>query len=567
MKRIFLYITLLTSLLTGCYDNEGKNDFDTALPDVSITIPGDAYSASVGGTITIDPVVKTDISENDLEYRWEVLGDSLNSENHRAFFPLVDSLQQGKRLVYQAKFDNNITILNNPYTCRLHVIQKSTGRDFYSANTFTITISGTTGLMILHGDDTSSDIGILSAKTFTPMSLKEPDTASVVPNVYSNSNGHRLNGAPKSITQAVTNYLTTYAAYYPTINDRAGKILAQTDKTTEWIDRESFNRLGDWNYMFYGEGNEKQNSGEPGGIFAYQLYIFAFDGGSIFGVSPLQQKQFLFPECTPETQFPDGNTYSFAPVYINTHDTYYPGMLWTNSVNGDKSKKGFVGLRLPRPGYITRYGVLLDTKNDNVVFNPGDMKADLIHMGHDNRGHVLAVLRGDADNAQFAGKIFAVDMQPSGTATANSATPYSGIGKYMYDLSGFTNINNAISFEFGATQNQCYYATSTVVYRYSLDAGNVTQPEALGMVDGSAWNPDGEITMMKLLDTSTDNTPTRDYNGTTLMVATYSNGNATLWALHLDAMSGRINTVEKFDASTVPGWKFDKIKDVYIKAM
>lgn len=179
--------------------------------------------ASIGGTITIDPVVETDISESDLEYRWEVLGDSLNGEGHRAFFPLVDSLRQGKRLIYQGKFDSNITMLNSPYTCRLHVIQKSTGRDFYSANTFTITISGITGLMILHGDDDSCDIGILDAKTFTPMTLAEPDTPSVVPNLYSGNNGRNIDGKPKSITQAVTYSLMAYAAYYTTINERGGK--------------------------------------------------------------------------------------------------------------------------------------------------------------------------------------------------------------------------------------------------------------------------------------------------------------------------------------------------------
>lgn len=567
MKKVFLYIVLFALVVTSCYDNQDSNDFDTALPDVSIMIPGDAFSTSIGGTITIDPVVETDISESDLEYRWEVLGDSLNGEGHRAFFPLVDSLRQGKRLIYQGKFDSNITMLNSPYTCRLHVIQKSTGRDFYSANTFTITISGITGLMILHGDDDSCDIGILDAKTFTPMTLAEPDTPSVVPNLYSGNNGRSIDGKPKSITQAVTYSLMAYAAYYTTINERGGKILVQTDKTAEWIDKESFNRIGDWNSVFYGADGEKQNSGKSGGIFAYQIYIFAFDGGSIFGMSPLQQKQFLFPETTPQTKFNDGNTYTFAPVYINTHDKQYTGMLWANSVNGDKSKKGFVGLRMPRPGYIKTYGVLLDSKDDEAAFNPGDMKADLIHMWHDNRGHVLAVLRGDADNVRFAGKIFAIDMYPSGAPIPNSTTPYSGIGQYMYDLSGFVGIDNAISFVFGATKNQCYYATDATVWRYSLDAGAALQPEVLGMVDGSAWKPDGEITMMKLLDTSTDFTPTRDQDGSTLIVATYANGNATLWALHLDAMSGRINTAEKFDASTVPGWKFDKIKDVYIKAM
>ena len=60
-----------------------------------------------------------------------------------------------------------------------------TGRNFYSTNTFTITIAGITGLLVLHGDDASSDIGILEAEEFTPSANSLPASPSAVTDMYS----------------------------------------------------------------------------------------------------------------------------------------------------------------------------------------------------------------------------------------------------------------------------------------------------------------------------------------------------------------------------------------------
>ena len=122
---------MLVMALTSCYDDKGGNDFNSAMPDVSISIPESAYSGKIGDVINIDPVITTDIPETDLEYHWEVNGARSNSYNRSTFVDLVDSAKQARQLQYVCHLDSNITNLSKSYSCRLRVHQKSTGRDFY----------------------------------------------------------------------------------------------------------------------------------------------------------------------------------------------------------------------------------------------------------------------------------------------------------------------------------------------------------------------------------------------------------------------------------------------------
>ena len=565
--NVKLLLSLFIPLLMGsCYNDMGGNDFDTVLPDVSIVIPAEAYSTGIGSQITIVPEIKTDIDTTDLKYYWEVRSDSTNERGSKIFRSLVPDSQQGKILHYTGKLDANISVLNNSYPCRLRVHQVSTGRDFYSASTFTITLSGITGLMILHGDNSGTEIGMLQDGDFTPAAMSIPATPVVVPDLYSSSNGSKLPGAPLSITQTVTNYISAYGAYYPSLNERCGKILTLSSNGATWINKDGFERLGGWNTAFYAQGSEAVNQNKPKGIFAYQLYLYAFDGTDVFIQSPLQQKYFLFAEVTDSTVYADKNTYTFEPQFITTTGGTYPIMMYANSVNGDKTHKGFFGLRTGNPGYMTRYGMILDSKNDPAVFNPGNMHADIVKMAWDGRRHVLAVLKGVAANVLYPDKFFAVDLNPSATPVAGSVTAYSGIGQYLYNLSALPNIDNAVAFEFGTTSNMCYYAAGSKVYQYNCDAGNIGSPRELGMIDGSSWDPKGTVTMMKMLDNS-QNTPTHNTKEAILMVAAYQGSNAVLWALHMDTMTGRISKAVEYSAATVPDWKFGPIKDIYIKAM
>lgn len=560
MKKTYIFILSTLALFASCFDDKGGNDFDIDMPDVEMIIPEDAYSAAIGEQITITPIVNTTIDESDLEFNWEVLTTSLyNSQGRNYFAPLVNDDAQDKVLNYTCHLDSAVEALNKSYTCRLRAHQKSTGRNFYSTNQFTITIAGVTGLLVLHGDDSQSDIGIIEADEFMPSANSLPDSPKATPDLYSAANdGAKIAGKGKSIVQALQQdfYWGSTSVNY------LYRVFAQTDKTTAWMNSSDLSYYGDWNSMFYLKDDRAVNDNDPKGFTICGNTWLAFDGDDMFMMQANQQPVFLFAEFTSETVCQDGNTFVFDPNITEVSNSGVQYLGYATSVNGDASRKGFVAFSQIYPSSTTMYTSLIDTKSDDVSFTAGDMKADLVKMSTDSREHVMAVLKGDATNATYAGKYFAVDLFPNATAAGESGVQ--DVPQYIYDLSSLTNMSDAIAFEFGSTKNMCYYATSTAIYQYGVDGATLYPAETLGMADGGSLSISGEITMMKFLDSpniSTHNTEP------ILLVATYSGGSSALYALHMDETTGKVLSAVKYDSSNVSGWNFGKIYDVNIKAI
>lgn len=551
-----LFLVCGMALLASCYDDQGGNDFDSVMADVEIVIPQSAYSASLGETITVTPQIKTDIAANDLEYCWEVKGERYNSQGRGFFASLVDSVEQTETLRYVCKLDSNITQLNTSYECRLRVRQKSTGRDFYPADNFTITIEGVTGLMLLYESGDGCDVGILEADEFMPAASSVPDSPITVPALFSTSNdGKTFGGEGVSILQVLGDYVTS-SAY-----DRM-RILVRTEEETYWLDRTDLSIYGDWNAAFYLQGDRKVNDGDPKGYVMQSSWGVAFDGDDVFFSQPAYVAQYLFPTYTPETDCL-GNTFTFQPYFVKVQSgSGIQYMLYASFVNGDASHCGFVGLTNVNTDDIGQYTKLLDTGDDMVAFNPGDMKAELMQMYTDSRVHVVAVLKGKADHPEYAGKYFFVDINP--TASSSGESTYAEVPQCICDMSTFTDINAAESFEFGSTINMCYYATKKAVYRYALDGKSLVAPQPIVMTDGSAINFQGEITMMKMLRSPN---VSRHDDDEILLVATYDGTRSALYALHLDNMTGNVLKRVVYDKDTVEDWEFGKIYDVNIKSL
>lgn len=546
-------VIALVATLTGCYDDKGGNDYDSALPDVVMTIPETAYSAGLGSTITITPDIKTDIPESDLEFIWEANGAVMNSQGRGQFTKLVPDDEQGRVLNYVCHLDSNITEINKSYTCRLHARQKSTGRDFYSQNTFTITIAGLTGLMMLYDDGSQSDIGILQATEFMPAKISIPETPIVTPGMYSiNNGGAKLQGKGKSIVHFIPDWYWRMSDEY--------RIFVQTENDYGVLNYTDLSSTGDWSSMFYLSGDQQMNDGDPKGVIVAGSNLLGYDGDDMFMCTPGSTYPFLFPEVTPETECGDGNSFALAPALqkIGTNGIQYVG--YATAINGDKTKKGFVGFGQIYPKSTTNYMQLLTTGADNVVFNPGDMNADLLYLSANANNHILAVMKGDATNANYAGRLFLVDLDANADPMGSSGRQ--NVPKYLYDLSTLTDISSAFAFTVGTTKNMFYYATPSGVYKYGVDGQTLYPAEKLMMADGSALSITGEVTMMKMLDSpniSTHNTEP------ILLVATYDGSNATLWALHMDETTGLVNSAVRYDASTVDGWQIGRIRDVNIK--
>ena len=554
IKRKYILTAVAACLmLAGCYDDRNGHDYDTVMPDVEMTIPETAYSAGIGSVISITPDVKTSIPETDLQYKWEVRGEMFNEHGREAFLPLVSAEEQGKELRYTCHLDTNITALNKSYTCRLHAKQLSTGRNFYSTNTFTITIAGITGLLVLHGDDASSDIGILEAEEFTPSANSLPASPSAVTDMYSKTNGGRkLQGKGETVVQSISSNL------YNDETKKRCRIYAKTVREVALLNKDDFSYYGDWNSLFYLSGDRQEHKGQPEGYIIAEQDVFAFDGGIVFWMQQSNQYPFLFPTLGENDACADGNCFTYAPQFEEVATSGIQKLMYATTVNG-QTRKGFLGITQTY-SFNPKYVKLLDTKADNVKFNPGDMKADLVVMRTDNREHVRAVLKGEADHPTAAGQFFAVDLWPNAPAKGESA--YVDVPQYFYALENtLTGFSDAIAFEFGESKNMCYYATRDAVYHYGLDGSEVSP---LGKTDGAVLDFGSEITLMKLL--ASPNVTTRN-DKPVLLVATWASGKSALWALHLDIMTGKVLKAVKYDETNVDGWAFGRIADVNIKGL
>lgn len=554
-------VAILSVSMLSCYDDKGGNDFDTTLPDVEIVIPKDAYSGSLGSTISINPIVKTDIDKSDLQYFWEVKGELRNSQQVSCFKSLVTDEQQGESLNYVCKLDSNVTSVNKSYDCRLRVHQKSTGRDFYSSNIFTITIEGISGLMVLYGDDNNCDVGMLCADEFMPQSSSTPEKPIASKGIFSTANnGKKLSGKGLEVYQGIS---TGLSYVQDKVKERM-RILVRTDKETYWLNRADMSIYGDWNEVFYLKGDRRVNDGNPKGFIYDGIYAVAFDGDDVFMAEFTATPSYLFPVFTPDVDF-QGNHLKFAPQLCNVSlatSGNIQRVMYADAVNGDVAHNGFVGINNSNVQNIKSSTFLLDTKGDNVKFNPGDMKAELISMSCDSRAHVIAVLKGKADNSNFAGKYFLADL--NAVADKSGESTFANVPVCLCDLSTQTDIDKSIKFAFGSTINMYYYATPETVYRYGLDGTHIVPATPLVMADGSALGITGEITMMKMLG---QQNVTLHTNDEVLLVATYDGSSSALYALHLDTMTGNVKYKVKYDSSNVENWAFGKIYDVNVKSL
>ena len=566
MKQLYYTIFCLLTLpfLASCYDDEGGNDFDSPMQDVTMVIPGTAYSGPLGSTITITPEVETDIPESDLQFIWEAQGDLVNEVGRETYSPLLPEEQWQKVLTYTCQLDDNIADLNVSYEVRLHARQISTGRDFYSDNTVTLTIEGISGLLVLHGDDNTSDVGVLSAEEFMPSSSSIPETPIVQSTLYSDANdGVTIAGRGEAIVQTTSAYMS------PQYRDRA-RIYVKTDEEVVFLNYETLAYDGDWNSLFYLGGRPEQvNDGNPQGYVINGQNLAAFDGDDVFIAQPFGSSwPYLFASYTPESACADGHAFTFLPFFTEVHYSGIQNMMYANSVDGDNTRKGFVGVSTSSDMSTGGYpgsSRLLDTKGDIVPFNPGDMKADLVQMKMDGRSHMLAVLKGDATHPDYPGQYFAVDLMPNpDTGSDTGESGYKSVPQYVYNISTFPGIADAIAFDFGTASNMSYYATPSAIYQYGFDGSTVYQPNVLNMSDGSALAITGEITMMKFLESPNVTTHNTE---PILVVATWDGTNSAIYALHISTGDGKVLRAAKYDAETVDGWAFGRIADVNIKSV
>ena len=124
------------------------------------------------------------------------------------------------------------------------------------------------GLMVLHGDGISSDIGMIVAEEFYWSVPTETVEAQVYPAYYSEANGgEKIAGRGQ---QVIESDLSSGPVDYITV-------IALTDESSTVAYPKTMVKQGEWNDLFAGGLNENV----PRGLAVVTSNLYAFDGDDI----------------------------------------------------------------------------------------------------------------------------------------------------------------------------------------------------------------------------------------------------------------------------------------------
>ena len=525
MKKIY-WILFVAMAWCGCYDDKGNYDYRD-LADVQVAIKEEGpHSVMYGEILKLTSDVKTSIPDTDLRYDWEVQMDT-------AWFDPFVAVAQGRDLNY--KWENAVLNKEKTYKMRLNVTQISNERHFYS-NVVDVTVKMTPtalGLMVLHGDENTSDIGVIEAPEFQLLKPAAGFNNKTDVAYYSSKNGNqRIAGKGTGLWQT---YLNGSASAPDNI-----VIIALTESMSAVVDSKTMEKEGEWNDLFVGG----LNAGRPGGITINNYELYIFDGKDIFSRQPYDYRV-----AVPKYAYDENNEeYSFE-----FYPQFFPpsGRSIGQGILFDMNKCGFVSIE-----YVYDFsGLALIDINEpgiQIPFNPGDMQADLLHWDAGGKYGMLAVMRSK-DNGSY----FIAEMN-------DAATKVTDFPKYKYDLSHINDVANGdvISLAFGNNQiNMGYYATSRGVYHFSVDDGKEINPSELVMENNSKVEFEGDITLMKILKPRATGGKEYYMNNVVMVVGTYggTSGSGKLYSLELDPNSGKV----KSQLGMYEG--FDRIQEVEIK--
>lgn len=527
MKKIFYFAVAacLAMLAGGCYEDKGNYDY-SEFPEVTVIATSEiyTYNAKMGDHLNIPMTVNAEgIEESEMEYVWEI-------KNSNVFIEIED--MKGKK-----DFDRDLgpdDYFNNYATFVMRLIVKYSVRGYefeaYSP-LISVVLSGDTGLLVTHGNDTEVDLGLICNDIFL-LSASTTTEEKISFDNYSSINGSKIPG--KAI----------FGKQHDHTNVANAWIYVLTDQGMTTASAVTFEELYDYDDLFYSTPDYKYYQGKPEALFTYSTNRVLIDGGDIFLQSPPSR-------FARRVDFSSSITIPMPEYSISEHSVFEYGKGISATVGFDKLRRGFVKFYFNLAEPVVYYN---STKGP---FNPNDMKADPLHFSFggmaNESNNFIGVFDGD-DGELFIGEFNFNAPDEEGNTWA----------RYKYPTTSLPDFENAKFYGFGITNAMCYYATDDAVYQYAV-AGvsgiNTGRKLSLGESGQTEFPFSGEITMMKVLRPSLNsNSATTHYQfyGELLLVGTYENGVGTLYAIHLHPTTGNALDYLSFTG-------FDRIYDANLK--
>lgn len=516
MKRtlhfhIYLLFVIYGLILAGCSDEITEY---AELEELNIRLDRQLYTCAIGDMLYIEPDITGEIPDDDLVFDWEVGHDEGYGDH--AQFTTIASM---RNLNIECKLGPLFPVPAT-YTLRIHARQLSKEREFYSPH-FKLKITGQTGLMVLYGKNSQSDIALI--RNFTGS-----NDLIVNEHYYSSANGNRMiSGSGRFLTQ-LQGGNPSFANYH--------SVVAVTDETSIGANYMTMCEIaGGWdNLLFKGKFNRGlpenivYSSSDP--MYQYQE-VYIIDGGEIYG---RQCSEFVLRPAIGTSSNAYIDFYDLSPYAYTSNGSPYSVWLF------DKKSRGFVGVTNIISVFMNGAadpGSVVKVFTPGGKFNPSRMRADLIYMGcGGENGHLLAVMKRD-NGQMFVAELNTIPDDPSGTAQAI----------YEWDNSASDEI---LGYDFSShapSRQCCYFYTTTDIFRFTVDGKDSTIAAIPIDVNGApVAGGNEEITAMKTLS----------YDGDNLMlVATWNGVEAKITCYRYELNSGDI--LSPISSWTLPGKVFD----------
>ena len=513
MKKIFYFTALavLGLLPAGCYEDKGNYDY-TDIGDVTLDVASGIYEYNVmlGDRLTIPMKVTSEVAEAQLEYIWE--------RNEGGSFIELGTGKDFDRNVGPDEYFPSY----GEYRIRLKAVRTYGERvaEAYSP-LILLTVGGESGLMVLHGNDTESDVGVIQDPDFTVRAGVDIQKK-VVHNLYSTANGEKLPGKGVLAVQ--------HHASSGTIE--TNKVYIVTDRGAVYAGSAGFRKEGDYADMFLSvPGAPPLYKGKPEAFGFYMTSKALIDDGDVFVLNGIYNFKFNVKTGITGLSNYKLSKYSYLDTFAYVFDM-------------NSRRFVMVSLQGTTPTWMSTYS------SPDGPFDVNDVKADLLYFDRGGAaGHFLGVFEED-DGDIFIGEVnFAATNQP-GDYFAHA----------KYDIGKLPAFGSAKFHAFGSASSMCYYATDSGIYQYAvLGSGGTTTGRKL-MMGVNELPISGEITMMKMMRSRMTGNSAYQHRDKMLIVGTYENGVGTLHAIVLDIISGSAVSHKTFTG-------FGRIYDANLKSL
>lgn len=502
MRYIFLAILTMAFAFTSCYDDKGSYAYSD-INEISVDTVGRQTEFEVYqfDTLRIEPAIRfalEEVADEDMDYKWTIFNNAFNNTTSEVI---------GTERILNTVIRQQSNATN--YSLVLDAKNKRSGVAVQMTYTLYVTSSIISGVVVLHTNDTESDLDYIA----TPRAVPTITTTRRNRNAYFTANGAKIPGMPNFIGAVRVNNKQINSLYIGTREELykvSGKTFELEYTSADMLPIMPANR----NFQSYLS---------PGGTNTWQFLI---NDEQAHNIANQYDFEITFSQALAPNETLNAEAIELAP-FIYTPAAFF-------------STTGFAAVFYDRLGQ--RFVMRPNSNYPVAKISPFDAQASSVFDVNNIGMDILFFERG------YLNYGYAVFQEQTGAkwlyiADFNKKMDAS-IAVAKYDMSGLTGIADARFYSTGSRGNVFLYATESDIYSYDYTGSNqavkINDPFGAGEV----------ITGMKIYKPWATTNNLGEADGTLLYVATWDGQEGRLYEFSLNETNGYLRNktpLEVFD--------------------